>query len=97
MDKLASGPSLHPPAGAGDVADVFHETALLVNHDEYGPPGEGIDVGIPAAAGQAQLGIQVVADAGGVDVAVFIHLGPSQEAQVHHAPLGDAEGVVESR
>ncbi len=52
--------------------------------------------GIAAAAGQAQFGVEIVADAGGVDIAVLIHFSAAQKTEIDVAALGDAEGVVQA-
>ena len=95
VHELAAGPFLYPPAGAGNVAGIFDETTLLVDHDEHGARCKGVDIGIAATAGQAQVGIEVIADTGGVDVAVLIHLGTAEKTEIDVAALGDAERIVE--
>src|SRR5450756_312129 len=96
VDPLAARPFLQSPAGARDVADVGGEASLLMEHDEDRPLGERVDVRAAAAARQAEIRIQVVADDGAVDVAVLIHLGSAEIAEVHFAALRDAEGVVQA-
>src|SRR4029453_1741778 len=55
-------------------------------HDH--PPGRAGDLGGAAGAGQAHLGLVVVADDGGVDVAEAVDLGGAGEADVD-APAAD--------
>ena len=93
VDPFAARPFFHPPAWAGDVADMLDEAPFFMDHDKHGTLGKRVDVRVTAAAGEAQFGVEIVADTGGVEVAVLINLGTAEKAQVNIAALGDAEGV----
>ncbi len=69
MNKFTSWPFFHTPSKAGDIADIFDKTPLLMQHNEYRTGSERIDIRVAAAPGQTQLGIEIISNAGGVHVA----------------------------
>src|SRR6185369_7467721 len=96
VNEFTPRPFFDPPPRTGYVADIFHKTPLFVHHDEDSALCERVDVRIAAAAGEAEFRIEIIADAGSVDIAKEIHLGSAQEPEIYQPSLGYAEGVVEA-
>jgi len=67
-----------------------------MDHDKDRTLGERVDVRVAAAAGEAQFRLQVVADAGGVDIAVLVDLRPAEVAEIDIAALGDGKGIEQT-
>ena len=82
-------------AGRGAEIHLFREAAFLVRGDDVAAVGPGGDFHRAARAGQAHLGMVVIADHGGIDVAKAVDLRAAQKAHIHVAALQvEGEDIV---
>ena len=93
-DALAGALAAVQEPGRGDEVHTRDELAgLLVGHED-GVPAQGGDGVGAAGAAEAPVLALVVAQGGGVDVAVGVYLERVEDAVVHEADLGvEAHGV----
>ena len=74
-------------AHGGDEGQLVDESALAHGHDDEDLMAIGGDFRRPAAAGQAHLGLVIIADHGGVEIGEAINLRAAQKAHGHAPAL----------
>jgi hypothetical protein len=85
------------PARRGQVVELLDKLLHAVLHEDDEAAGQRAGVTGAAAAAEADLRMQVVADDGGVHVAVAVYLRGAQEGDGVQAPVGHvAEGFHEA-